>query len=66
VPIEDNKTRMLIRTRGEGNPTFAGVIEAPFRLLVYEPAHLIMERGMLLGIKQRAESSRLESTFLAS
>jgi hypothetical protein len=66
VPTNDNKTRMLIRTRAEGTPSFAGVLEAPFRVLVYEPAHFIMERGMLIGIKQRAESSQLESTFLAS
>ena len=66
VPTNDNKTRLLIRTRGEGAPSLAGVLEAPFRLLVYEPAHFIMERGMLRGIKQRAESSQLESTFIAS
>jgi hypothetical protein len=28
---------------------------APLSLLVFEPAHFIMERGMLLGIKKRAE-----------
>jgi hypothetical protein len=61
----DDKTRMLIRTRAEGAPSLAGILESPFRLLVYEPAHLIMERGMLLGIKRRAESSQLESTFVA-
>jgi hypothetical protein len=66
LPTIDNKTRMLIRTRGDGTPSFAGLLEAPSRLLVYEPAHLIMERGMLIGIKRRAESSQLESTFLAS
>ena len=66
MPASDNQTRMLIRTRGEGTPSFPGILEAPFRLLVYEPAHFIMERGMLIGIKQRAEGSRLESTFLAS
>ena len=66
LPTADNKTRMLIRTRGEGMPSFNGVVTAPFGLLVFEPAHFIMERAMLIGIKQRAESSQLESTFLAS
>ncbi|HZE07807.1 MAG TPA: hypothetical protein VE110_03525, partial [Gemmatimonadaceae bacterium] len=42
-PVAQNKTRVLIRTRGEGDPTFAGVIGAPFTVLVFEPAHLIME-----------------------
>jgi len=55
LPTGENKTRMLIRTRAEGTPSFAGLLEAPFRLLVYEPAHFIMERGMLIGIKQRAQ-----------
>jgi hypothetical protein len=27
-----------------------------FSLLVFEPAHFIMERGMLRGIKHRAEA----------
>lgn len=66
LPTKDNKTRILIRTRGEGTPSLAGVVEAPFTLLVFEPAHLIMERAMLLGIKQRAEASRLEQSFLVS
>jgi hypothetical protein len=57
---------MLIRTRGEGTPSFAGVLASPFTLLVFEPAHFIMERAMLIGIKERAEQSRLEGTFLAS
>lgn len=66
LPTIDNNTRMLIRTRGAGTPSFAGVLESPFTLLVFEPAHFIMERAMLLGIKRRAESSLLESSFIAS
>jgi uncharacterized protein YndB with AHSA1/START domain len=45
-------TRLIVRTRGAGKPNVA---LAPFGLLVFEPAHFIMERGMLLGIKERAE-----------
>ncbi|HET9635204.1 MAG TPA: hypothetical protein VFP26_04670 [Gemmatimonadaceae bacterium] len=66
LPTRDNKTRMLIRTRGEGTPSLAGVVEAPFGLLVFEPAHFIMERAMLIGIKQRAEAAQFEHTFLVS
>lgn len=66
IPTSDNKTRMLIRSRDEGTPSFAGILESPFRLLVFEPAHLVMERGMLIGIKQRVEQSKLEGTLLAS
>ena len=45
-------TRLIVRTRGAGKPN---VPLAPFGLLVFEPAHFIMERGMLLGIKARVE-----------
>lgn len=64
VPASDTSTRMLVRTRLEGEPDFGTVITRPFRLLVYEPAHLIMERRMLIGIKERAERS-LDRTFFA-
>jgi hypothetical protein len=55
TPIDARTTRMQIRTRGRGVPTLAGIAITPFSLLVFEPAHFIMERGMLLGIKRRAE-----------
>lgn len=45
-------TRLIVRTRGAGKPN---VPLAPFGLLVFEPAHFIMERAMLLGIKERVE-----------
>jgi len=64
VSSGDTSTRMLIRTRLEGEPGFGTVITRPFRLLVYEPAHLIMERRMLIGIKDRAEQHR-DRTFFA-
>ena len=48
-PIGDGATRLIVRSRGPG---------AWGRLshyLFWEPAHFIMERRMLLGIKERAE-----------
>lgn len=65
LPTTDKTSRMIIRTRADAVPSLGSLITAPFRVLVFEPAHLIMERGMLLGIKQRAEQSRLESSFIA-
>ena len=47
-------TRLIVRTRGAGEPN---VVLAPLGLLMLEPAHFIMERRMLLGIKERAERS---------
>lgn len=49
---EGSRTRLIVRTRGTGEPNVA---LAPFGLLVFEPAHFIMERRMLLGVKERAE-----------
>jgi hypothetical protein len=48
----DSTTRLIVRTRGNGKPNVA---LAPFGLLVFEPAHFIMQREMLRGIKARAE-----------
>jgi hypothetical protein len=57
-PIDANSSRLHIRTRGLGVPTIAGIALSPISLLTFEPAHFIMERGMLLGIKKRAEATR--------
>jgi hypothetical protein len=54
-PQPDGTTRLHVRLRGEGRPSFVGVALAPAGLLVFEPAHFIMERGMLRGIRARAE-----------
>ncbi|MEO8194091.1 MAG: hypothetical protein ABI681_09570 [Gemmatimonadales bacterium] len=54
-PDGPRRTRLHIRTRGEGVPTLSGIAITPLALLVFEPAHFIMERGMMLGIKKRAE-----------
>ena len=57
-PMGPRLTRMHIRTRGAGVPTASGIAITPASLLLFEPAHFIMERGMLLGIKERAEASQ--------
>lgn len=43
---------------GYRQPSLAAVPLAPIGLLIFEPAHFIMQRRMLLGIKARAETSR--------
>lgn len=65
-PISAAVTRMHIRRRGAGVPTVSGIALTPAALLVFEPAHFIMERGMLLGIKQRAESAWLPRIQVAA
>ena len=54
-PLGAYSSRLHVRTRGAGNPSLAGVALGPVSLLVYEPAHFIMQRRMLLGIRDRAE-----------
>jgi hypothetical protein len=39
---------------------------APFGLFIFEPAHFIMERRMLMGIKERAERAYLEQNLIAT
>jgi hypothetical protein len=49
---EDGTTRLLARSRSDFSPTFYGYLWNKYGL---EPVHFLMERKMLLGIKQRAE-----------
>jgi len=64
LSVDDSTTRLLIRTRGPGLPSIGGLILSPVNLLVFEPAHVIMERQMLLGIKKRAERSQDKTFFV--
>lgn len=54
-PVDSGTTRLHIRIRGDGVPRSFSPLLVPFGLLVFEPAHFVMERQMLLGIKKRAE-----------
>ena len=52
-PVDSATTRLIIRTRaGDG-----GFFSAPLDVLLLEPGHFLMERRMMLGIKERAERS---------
>ena len=57
-PMDRATSRVHVRTRGEGVPSAAGVAGGPVALLLLEPAHFVLERGMLRGIKARAEGVR--------
>jgi hypothetical protein len=56
-PIDEVSTRLAVRLRFQGKRSLLGTL---FVFGVGEPAHFIMERKMLLGIKQRAEASVAE------
>jgi hypothetical protein len=64
LSIDDSTTRLLIRTRAPGLPGIGTVVLSPVSLLAFEPAHLIMERQMLLGIKNRVERSQDKTFFV--
>ena len=54
-PIDSNTTRLFIRTRGDGWASLPRLFLGPLNVFVFEPAHFIMQRGMMRGIRDRAE-----------
>jgi hypothetical protein len=57
-PIAEHSTRLIVRGRGNFNPDFMNaLLNFLFWRVVFEPAHFIMERKMLLGIKERVEQN---------
>jgi hypothetical protein len=51
-PVDLNTTRLLIRThRSKQSPLMKAL-----SFFIIGPAHFVMERRMLLGIRQRAEA----------
>jgi hypothetical protein len=53
-PIDRHTTRLILRSRGAQAESFAAAL---FARLVFDPVHFIMERKMMLGIKERAENA---------
>ena len=51
-PVDADTTRLVVRSRGPQKPRLG---EKIFRTFLFDPAHFIMERKMMLGIKRRAE-----------
>ncbi len=54
-PIENERTRLIIRARGSSPKTPAMKL---FHYALLEPSHFIMERKMLMTLKELAEKSR--------
>lgn len=55
-PVDPTTTRFFVRTRGDGIPSLAAVLLGPINVFVFEPAHFIMQRRMMSGIRDRAEA----------
>ena len=68
VPSGDSRTRLLVRERDAGwlrmlAPRGSGLLGALAAAIDYaagEPLHFVMVRKMMLGIKQRAETTHLD------
>lgn len=63
VPIDETHTRLIVRSRGPEAPSVLGRL---FWVGVFEPAHFIMERRMMLCLKALAERTRASKVALAS
>jgi hypothetical protein len=53
-PLDEQTTRLIVRSRDDYPPTLANFL---IWRVITEPLHFLMERKMLLGIKQRAETA---------
>lgn len=51
-PLDNGVTRLILRSRGAEDESLLAKL---FDRLVFDPAHFIMERKMMLEIKRRAE-----------
>jgi hypothetical protein len=51
-PVDERTTRLIVRY---SFPVGRGAANALFYYVVFEPAHFVMESGMMTGIKHRAE-----------
>ena len=54
APVDALATRLIVRFRSDYDPTPAGLL---FNGYVLEPVHFLMERKMLMGIRERAEQA---------
>lgn len=58
-PIGENQTRLIIRARGNAATSLK---RAVFNYALFEPAHFMMERKMLLTLKEKAERAYRRDT----
>jgi len=54
-PVDSTTSRLIVRTRGSGEPSATSLLAGPITVFVFEPAHFIMQRAMLRGVRDRAE-----------
>jgi len=59
-PIDEHSTRLIMRARAESSPRLR---DRMVGYAFWEPAHFVMERKMMLAIKQRAETTSRPRTL---
>jgi len=57
--LHGGRTRMLVRSRSGNHSSLPQML---FDFVVFDPAHFLMERKMMLGIKERAERRMSEAS----
>ncbi len=62
-PLDEHTTRLIVCSRSGEKQTLLGKF---FERAIFDPAHFIMERKMMLGIKERAEHAAMRSSFRAA
>jgi hypothetical protein len=62
-PVDERTCRLIVRGRsGYTVPNLRlPLLNFVYWRLIYEPLHFVMERGMMLGLKQRAERAYREA-----
>jgi hypothetical protein len=63
VPVDGNTTRLVVRSRGPEAPT---LLQRLFWSFVFDPAHFIMERRMMLRLRMLAEAGSSRAPLLAA
>lgn len=61
LPIDDRTSRLHLRSRWRRSGSVATVVLGPASVLALHPAHFVMQRGMLIGIRERAERAAQSS-----
>jgi proline iminopeptidase len=56
-PTDDRTTRLIVRTRSTGSPTWFRWVTNTF---VWEPAHAVMQRRQFANLRRRSEAGEPE------
>jgi hypothetical protein len=61
--IDSKTTRLVVRRRAPGAPSFAGLVLGAVNVFMVEPAQFLSQRGMLRVVRDRAEHGVATASF---